>query len=44
MAEYVGAGVNHLVIRFASWDQARQLEGFVRDVVPAFRALTASVV
>ena len=44
MAEYAQAGANHLVMRFASWDQARQLEGFVRDVVPAFRALTASAV
>ena len=38
MREYAGAGANHLIVRFASWDQPAQLERFVREVVPAFRS------
>jgi alkanesulfonate monooxygenase SsuD/methylene tetrahydromethanopterin reductase-like flavin-dependent oxidoreductase (luciferase family) len=39
MAEYAQAGADHLVVRFASWDQATQLERFIGDVMPAFRQL-----
>ncbi len=42
MAEYAEAGAGHLVVRFASWDQAAQLQRFIRDVVPVFRALAGS--
>jgi alkanesulfonate monooxygenase SsuD/methylene tetrahydromethanopterin reductase-like flavin-dependent oxidoreductase (luciferase family) len=37
MAEYVRAGANHIVVRFASWDQSSQLQLFLNEVVPLFR-------
>lgn len=37
MAEYVRAGANHIVVRFASWDQPGQLQLFLNEVVPLFR-------
>jgi alkanesulfonate monooxygenase SsuD/methylene tetrahydromethanopterin reductase-like flavin-dependent oxidoreductase (luciferase family) len=42
MVEYHGSGVEHLVIRFASWNQDAQLKRFIREVVPAFRAVICS--
>ena len=42
MAAYAEAGARELVVRFASWDQASQLEQFVGKVVPAFRELVGS--
>ena len=38
MRAYAGAGADHLVVRFASWDQRMQFERFERDVLPAFRS------
>ena len=38
MREYADAGVQHLVVRFAAWDQRTQFERFVREALPAFRA------
>jgi alkanesulfonate monooxygenase SsuD/methylene tetrahydromethanopterin reductase-like flavin-dependent oxidoreductase (luciferase family) len=38
MAAYARAGARHLIVRFASWTQPAQLEAFVEQVVPAFRA------
>ena len=38
MVEYAGAGADHLIVRFASWDQPAQLQRFLDTVVPAFRA------
>ena len=37
MQEYLQAGARHLIVRFASSDQAGQLETFAREVLPAFR-------
>ena len=37
MQEYVQAGAQHLIIRFASFDQANQLETFAHEVLPSFR-------
>ena len=42
MAEYAGAGANHLIVRFASWDQRSQLRRFAQEVVPAFQRLVAA--
>ncbi|MBQ11424.1 MAG: hypothetical protein CMJ45_07740, partial [Planctomyces sp.] len=36
MAEYVGAGADTLVVRFASFQPQRQLEIFLDRVAPAF--------
>ena len=38
MRAYADAGAQHLIVRFASWDQRTQFERFVRQVLPAFRA------
>lgn len=35
--EYVSAGVQEVVVRFAALDQAKQLEHFVQEVVPIVR-------
>ena len=32
------AGAQHLVVRFASWDQRTQFERFEQEVLPAFRS------
>jgi alkanesulfonate monooxygenase SsuD/methylene tetrahydromethanopterin reductase-like flavin-dependent oxidoreductase (luciferase family) len=37
MHDYVNAGAEHLVVRFASWDQPGQWERFEAEVLPAFR-------
>ena len=42
MVEYAGAGADHLIVRFAAWDQALQLQRFVEEVVPAFDALVTA--
>lgn len=41
MVDYVSAGAAHLVVRFASWDQALQLQRFTEDVMPLFRTFEA---
>ena len=41
MSDYAQVGVGHLVVRFASWDQPAQLDAFIRDVLPSFRAAEA---
>ena len=38
MRAYADAGAQHLIVRFAAWDQRTQFERFVRDVLPLFRA------
>ena len=38
MGEYAAAGATHLIVRFASWDQAAQLGRFTDQVLPAFKA------
>ena len=35
--EYLQAGAQHVIVRFASYDQPSQLETFAREVLPAFR-------
>ncbi|MSQ28165.1 MAG: LLM class flavin-dependent oxidoreductase [Dehalococcoidia bacterium] len=35
---YAEAGAGHLIVRFAAYDQASQLDRFERDVLPALRA------
>ena len=35
MKEYVQAGVNHFIVRFASYDDLGQFTAFVREVLPA---------
>ncbi len=35
--QYVQAGAGTIIVRFASFDQEKQLDGFLRDVAPAFR-------
>jgi len=35
---YAEAGVQHLIVRFAAFDQAAQMETFSRTVLPALRA------
>ena len=35
--EYVDAGADTIIVRFASFDQSGQLEAFVKEVLPAFR-------
>jgi alkanesulfonate monooxygenase SsuD/methylene tetrahydromethanopterin reductase-like flavin-dependent oxidoreductase (luciferase family) len=35
LAAYLAAGVDHLALRFASWDQRGQLARFLGDVAPA---------
>jgi alkanesulfonate monooxygenase SsuD/methylene tetrahydromethanopterin reductase-like flavin-dependent oxidoreductase (luciferase family) len=37
LARYFDAGVGHMALRFASWDQRGQLERFLGEVAPAFR-------
>jgi alkanesulfonate monooxygenase SsuD/methylene tetrahydromethanopterin reductase-like flavin-dependent oxidoreductase (luciferase family) len=37
LQEYFAAGLGHMAIRLASWDQAGQLERFLAEVAPAFR-------
>ena len=41
MRAYADAGAQHLVMRFASWDQPAQFGRFEAEVLPAFRALSA---
>ncbi len=36
--EYFAAGLGHMAIRLASWDQAGQLQRFLAEVAPAFRS------
>ena len=38
MQAYADAGAQHLVVRFASWNQRAQFERFEREVLPLFRA------
>ncbi len=38
MQAYADAGAQHLVVRFASWNQCTQFERFEREVLPLFRA------
>lgn len=40
MAEYARLGADHLVVRFASWDQKSQWERFRDEVLPEFMALS----
>lgn len=40
MRAYADSGAQHLVVRFASWDQAAQFDRFQAEVLPAFRALS----
>ena len=37
MREFADAGTDHLVVRFAAWDQLAQWERFKAEVLPAFR-------
>ena len=37
MQAFADAGAQHLIVRFASWDQRRQWERFEAEVLPAFR-------
>ena len=37
LQEYFAAGLGHMAIRLASWDQAGQLKRFLAEVAPAFR-------
>ncbi len=39
MRAYADAGAQHLIVRFAAWDQQTQFERFEREVLPAFRAM-----
>ena len=43
MVEYAHLGANHLVVRFASWDQWGQWERFREEVLPAFRAVSVQI-
>ena len=36
LKNYINAGIGHIALRFASWDQRGQLSRFLNDVVPAF--------
>ena len=38
MRAFAQAGADHLIVRFASWDQLAQWERFEAEVLPAFRA------
>ncbi len=38
LQEYFAAGLGHMAIRLASWDQAGQLQRFLAEVAPAFRS------
>lgn len=38
LQEYFAAGLGHMAIRLASWDQAGQLTRFLAEVAPAFRS------
>ena len=40
MQAFAAAGADHLVVRFAAWDQLAQWERFRADVLPAFRGST----
>jgi alkanesulfonate monooxygenase SsuD/methylene tetrahydromethanopterin reductase-like flavin-dependent oxidoreductase (luciferase family) len=42
MRAYADAGAQHLIVRFASWDQQAQFERFEREVLPAFRAMPSA--
>ncbi|MEX2430992.1 MAG: LLM class flavin-dependent oxidoreductase, partial [Dehalococcoidia bacterium] len=42
MAAYVQAGTDHLIVRFASWDQPGQWERFEGEALPAFRRLVSA--
>jgi alkanesulfonate monooxygenase SsuD/methylene tetrahydromethanopterin reductase-like flavin-dependent oxidoreductase (luciferase family) len=33
---YFAAGIEHIALRMTSWDQAGQLERFLKEVAPAF--------
>lgn len=33
---YLDAGLDHIALRFASWDQRGQLQRFLKDIAPAF--------
>jgi hypothetical protein len=33
---YFGAGLGHMALRLASWDQRGQLKRFLQEVAPAF--------
>jgi alkanesulfonate monooxygenase SsuD/methylene tetrahydromethanopterin reductase-like flavin-dependent oxidoreductase (luciferase family) len=35
---YFDAGVQHITLRLASWDQQKQLKRFLTEVIPAFGA------
>jgi len=41
MADYLQAGADHLIVRFASWDPEEQLRRFTQEVLPAFKQLAA---
>ena len=36
MREFADAGADHLIVRFAGWDQRAQWERFEAEVLPAF--------
>lgn len=36
LKDYFNAGISHIALRFASWDQRGQLGRFLNEVVPAF--------
>jgi alkanesulfonate monooxygenase SsuD/methylene tetrahydromethanopterin reductase-like flavin-dependent oxidoreductase (luciferase family) len=38
LQEYFAAGLGHMAIRLASWDQAGELTRFLAEVAPAFRS------
>lgn len=38
MREYARAGAQHLIVRFASWNQADQWDRFITEVMPSFRS------
>ena len=37
MKEYIEAGAQHLIVRFASWDQREQFDRFAKEVLPHFK-------
>ena len=37
MQEYIEAGAQHLIVRFASWDQREQFDRFAKEVLPHFK-------
>ena len=38
MQEYLEAGAQHLIVRFASWDQQAQFKRFIEEVLPHFKS------